>query len=84
VGNAGAQSAARVDHAAAAGNVGIELAPNQVLIFGNPKIGSQGKTVVACHNPASLALSFGLSPEMNSFTMMAGALSKLTDTAISE
>ena len=102
---AGARVAARVDHAKAAKSVGIELAPNQVLIFGNPNIGSpifvenpaagldlpirvvvyqdaEGQTVVAYHAPAALADSFGLSPEMKSFKMMAGALGKLTDAAI--
>lgn len=32
--------AARVDHAAAAKGVDIDIPPNQVLIFGNPKLGS--------------------------------------------
>lgn len=31
---------ARVDHAAGAKKAGLELAPNQVLIFGNPKLGT--------------------------------------------
>lgn len=104
---AGAHIAARVDHAKAADTVGIELTANQVLIFGNPKIGSPifaenpaagldlpirvvvfedaaGATVVAYHDPTALAESFGLSPDMKSFKMMAGALNKLTDAAISE
>lgn len=104
---AGAQIAARVDHAQAADSVGIELAPNQVLIFGNPNIGSPifvenpaagldlpirvvvfedatGQTVVAYHDPSSLAESFGLPADMQSFQMMAGALNNLTNAAISE
>ncbi len=32
--------AARVDHAAAAQSVGLELEPTQVLIFGNPNLGT--------------------------------------------
>lgn len=32
---------ARIDHAANAQDAGLDLAPNQVLIFGNPKAGSQ-------------------------------------------
>lgn len=105
--NAGARIAARVDHAKAAESVGIELAPNQVLIFGNPNIGSpifvenpaagldlpirvvvfedkSGQTIVAYHNPTSLAESFSLSPEMKSFKMMAGALNNLTNAAIAK
>jgi len=31
---------ARIDHAAAAANVGLELRPTEVLIFGNPKAGT--------------------------------------------
>jgi len=31
---------ARVDHAAAAGKAGMTLRPTQVLIFGNPKLGT--------------------------------------------
>lgn len=104
---AGAGVAARVNHAAAAESVGIELAPNQVLIFGNPNIGSpiflenpaagldlpirvvvyenaSGQTIVAYREPAALAESFDLSPEMKSFQMMAGALTKLTDAATSQ
>ena len=104
---AGARVAARVDHAAAAKTVGIDLSPNQVLIFGNPNIGSpifvenpaagldlpirvvvyedaSGKTIVAYHNPAALAESFGLPAEMKSFQMMTGALAKLTDAAVAE
>ena len=38
---AGANVFARVDHAAGAASVGMDLAPTQVLIFGNPKIGTQ-------------------------------------------
>ena len=38
---AGANVMARVDHAAGAASVDMELAPTQVLIFGNPKIGTQ-------------------------------------------
>ncbi len=37
---AGATIFARIDHAAGAAKVGQELAPNQVLIFGNPKLGT--------------------------------------------
>lgn len=107
VANAGARVVARVDHAAAAKGVGIELKPNTVLIFGNPNIGSpifaenpaagldlpirvvvfeneSGDTIVAYHRPAALADSFGLSPEMKPFQMMAGALDKLTDAATSQ
>jgi uncharacterized protein (DUF302 family) len=35
----GAAVVARVDHAAAAGTVGLALAPTEVLIFGNPRAG---------------------------------------------
>ncbi len=31
---------ARIDHAAAAGKAGLSLRPTQVLIFGNPKLGT--------------------------------------------
>jgi len=37
---AGATIFARVDHAGGAEKVGMELAPTQVLIFGNPKLGT--------------------------------------------
>jgi uncharacterized protein (DUF302 family) len=36
----GARIAARVDHAAGAKAIGAELRPNQLLIFGNPRIGT--------------------------------------------
>ena len=37
---AGANVFARIDHAGGAASVGLELAPSQVLIFGNPKLGT--------------------------------------------
>ncbi|MEE4187102.1 MAG: DUF302 domain-containing protein [Roseobacter sp.] len=37
---AGATVFARVDHGAGAGSVGLELAPAELLIFGNPKLGT--------------------------------------------
>lgn len=41
LGKAGATVFARIDHAKGAEGVGVEMAPNQALIFGNPKIGSE-------------------------------------------
>ncbi|UWQ82385.1 DUF302 domain-containing protein [Leisingera caerulea] len=38
--NAGATVFARVDHAAGAQNAALELNPSQLLIFGNPKLGT--------------------------------------------
>ncbi|SIS97815.1 Uncharacterized conserved protein, DUF302 family [Roseivivax lentus] len=38
--NAGATIFARVDHAGGAANVEMELAPAELLIFGNPKLGT--------------------------------------------
>lgn len=40
VNGAGATVFARVDHAAGAAKVDLELAPAQLLIFGNPKLGT--------------------------------------------
>lgn len=37
---AGAKVFARVDHAKGADSVGAELPPNQMLMFGNPKLGT--------------------------------------------
>lgn len=37
---AGAEVAARIDHAGAAKDVDLALPPEQVLIFGNPKLGT--------------------------------------------
>ncbi|WP_254439262.1 DUF302 domain-containing protein [Ruegeria arenilitoris] len=39
-GNAGATVFARVDHAAGADKVGLSIPANQVLIFGNPALGT--------------------------------------------
>ncbi|QFS84087.1 camphor resistance protein CrcB [Roseivivax sp. THAF40] len=38
--NAGATIFARVDHAGGAANVDMEMAPAELLIFGNPKLGT--------------------------------------------
>ncbi|KUJ79394.1 DUF302 domain-containing protein [Ruegeria profundi] len=40
VGNAGATVFARIDHAAGAEKVGLTIPANQVLIFGNPAMGT--------------------------------------------
>ncbi|MEM7744670.1 MAG: DUF302 domain-containing protein [Pseudomonadota bacterium] len=40
VDGAGAKLFARIDHAAGAESVGMELAPSITLIFGNPKLGT--------------------------------------------
>jgi uncharacterized protein (DUF302 family) len=40
VASQGMSLVARVDHAAAAAKVGLELRPTEVLIFGNPKAGT--------------------------------------------
>lgn len=40
VSGAGATVFARVDHAGGAAKVGMDLAPAQLLIFGNPKLGT--------------------------------------------
>ena len=37
---AGASVAIRIDHAAAAGRAGLTLRPTQVIVFGNPAIGT--------------------------------------------
>lgn len=46
---AGAGIVGRVNHAAAAKKIGMDIAPNEVLIFGNPKLGSP----VFVENPAA-------------------------------
>jgi uncharacterized protein (DUF302 family) len=38
--NAGAKVFARVDHAAGAASVGMKLRPTQMIMFGNPKLGT--------------------------------------------
>lgn len=45
VSNAGATVFARVDHAAGAAKVDLELADSQLLIFGNPKLGTPAMQV---------------------------------------
>jgi len=50
---AGATVFARIDHAAGADTVGAELAPTQVLIFGNPKLGTP---VIAANGASGLDL----------------------------
>ncbi|WP_371169185.1 DUF302 domain-containing protein [Aliiroseovarius sp. 2305UL8-7] len=40
VGNAGATVFARVDHAGGAASVDLELGASQLLVFGNPKLGT--------------------------------------------
>lgn len=45
VGNAGATIFARVDHGAGAAKVDLDLADSQLLIFGNPKLGTPAMQV---------------------------------------
>lgn len=49
----GIKTIARVDHAAAAQSVGMELRPTQVLFFGNPKLGTP---LMQCNQEAGLDL----------------------------
>ncbi|GAB5467866.1 MAG: DUF302 domain-containing protein [Rhodospirillales bacterium] len=104
---AGATVFARIDHAAGAQSVGSELRPTEVLIFGNPKLGTpamqmaqsagldlplrvvvfqeEDGTVVLAYHPASdLAADHGLPADAPVLGKMNGALSKLTDKAVSE
>ncbi len=104
---AGATVFARVDHAAGAQSVGAELRPTELLIFGNPKLGTpamqaaqsagldlplrvvvfeeaDGTVVLAYHPPAQLAADHGLPADAPVLAKMQGALSKLTDKAVSE
>ena len=103
---AGATVFARVDHSAGAASVDLELAPSQLLIFGNPKLGTpamqdgptagldlplrvlafvdaEGAVQVLYHDPATLAATHGLPADAKYIQMMAGALGKLTDKAVS-
>ena len=51
---AGASVLARVDHSGAAKKVGMELAPEQLLLFGNPKLGTpamQDNPLAGLHLP---------------------------------
>ena len=50
---AGATVFARIDHAAGAEKIGSELTPTQVLIFGNPKLGTP---VIAADGASGLDL----------------------------
>jgi uncharacterized protein (DUF302 family) len=43
----------RIDHAAAAAAIGAELRPTQLLIFGNPKVGTP---LMQCHQAAAIDL----------------------------
>jgi len=53
----GITPAARIDHAAAAKAVGLELRPTEVLLFGNPKLGTplmQANRLVAIDLPMKI------------------------------
>ena len=104
---AGAKVFARVDHAAGAATVDMELRPTQMLMFGNPKLGTpamvasqgmgldlplrvlaheaaDGTVVVTYYAPDAVAKTHGADVDLKVFKMMAGALDKLTNKAISE
>lgn len=53
----GATVVARIDHAAAAAKVGLELRPTEVLIFGNPNVGThlmQQEQLIGLELPAKV------------------------------
>tara|TARA_R110002167_G_scaffold81858_4_gene223784 strand:- start:4437 stop:5030 length:594 start_codon:yes stop_codon:yes gene_type:complete len=104
--NAGATVFVRVDHAAGAAQIGSELKPNQMLVFGNPKIGTPvlqadpasgldlplrvaifenaaGATTLVYRDPQAFAADYDVPADLKSLDMMAGALTKLTDFAVS-
>nr|WP_306263888.1 DUF302 domain-containing protein [Pararhizobium sp. IMCC3301] len=104
--NAGATVFVRVDHAAGAEQIGADLKPNQMLVFGNPKIGTPvlqadpasgldlplrvaifentaGTTTLVYRDPQAFAGDHNVPADLEALDMMAGALSKLTDFAVS-
>jgi len=83
--------AARVDHAAAAEKVGQTLKPTQLLIFGNPKLGTplmQSNRRIGVELPMKvlawevLKLEYSVDGHDDTFREMGQALEKLTDEAI--
>ena len=87
---AGATIFARVDHGAGAASVDLELPPSELLIFGNPKLGTPamqdgptaGVVRVVYHAPSSLAAAHGLPADAKYIQTMTGALDKLTGAAV--
>lgn len=105
VGKAGASVIARVDHAGAAEKAGLEMRPAELLIFGNPKVGTplmqaemamtvivplrvaafedaDGQVLVVYENIADVAETYGVDPQSEAVTTIAGALDKLTGAAV--
>jgi uncharacterized protein (DUF302 family) len=105
VGKAGASVVARVDHAGAAEKAGLEMRPAELLIFGNPKVGTplmqaemamtvvlplrvaayedvDGQVIVVYENIADVAEVYGVDPQSEAVTAIAGALDKLTGAAV--
>lgn len=103
--NAGAAVIARVDHSGAAEKAGLEMRPTQLLIFGNPQVGtplmqvdgrmsvivplrvaafedSDGQVIVVYENIADVAQSYGVDPDGDAVTTIAGALDRLTGAAV--
>ncbi len=105
IGEAGASVIARVDHAGAAGAAGMELPPSQLVIFGNPAVGTpamqqdiraglvlplrvlvyedaDGATQVFYEVPEDMVADFGIDPDSDAVTRIAGALGTLTAKAV--
>jgi len=103
--NAGASVVARVNHSGAAEKAGLEMRPAELLIFGNPKVGtplmqadmsmtvvvplrvaayedSDGQVIVVYENIADVAEAYGVDPQSEAVTTIAGALDKLTGAAV--
>jgi uncharacterized protein (DUF302 family) len=85
---------ARVDHAAAAKAVGLELPPTEVLLFGNPRLGTPlmqasrqiaidntGKVWIAYTTPETLKARYRIEGKDDALKTMAGVLEALTSTA---
>ena len=86
---AGATVFARVDHAAGAASVDLALDPSQVLIFGNPKMGTAamqddplaGETWLAYQDPEDMFDDTAINDDADYIKRMTGALGKLTGVA---
>ncbi len=71
VNEAGATIFARVDHAGGASKAGMELAPMEVLIFGNPKLGTP---IIKANPQAGLDLPIKVLVWQDGDTVMIGYL----------
>jgi len=81
LGRRGISVFARIDHAAGARKAGLELADEELLIFGDPRLliwDASGQTMIGYRRPTELQKDFALANQLETLQRMEKLLEQIT------